>query len=493
MRIPLLVSPGQGLSSNISSQEAINFFVEQAPPGEMLQAAMVPTHGASLFDTLANNGSIRGMLYDPGDSLLYVVSGNTLYSVSSSAVETSRDTLSTSTGKVAMALNPQAREILTVTGSGAYHYNIATTTATDIADVDFPTTATTVGYINGRFLVNDLNFSGRFWWSDLNDGTSWNGFSFATAESIDSPIRKILISRNEIVLFGDTHSELWFNSGDSSVFTKFELLEAGIVAADTAVIFDNTIAWLSQSERGQLQVVVAGETYQPQVISTPQLSYTWEQYTTVSDAFAYAYQFEGHEFYVLTFPTANKTWAYDATTQLWHQRSGPFSSNVPTREYYNCHAYTKWNGGTHIAGDYRANGRLYAFSPSVFTINSENMERRLTGPTISKDNEARLRFSEVQVDIEEGVIQASDAGNDRQITLSWSKDKGHTYSTGTQLDIGEGASNYNHRLIKRKLGYGRTWTFRVYSDTPRKLIVNGLFGRIFGEDLDGLVTKQRSN
>ena len=29
----------------------------------------------------------------------------------------------------------------------------------------------------------------------------------------------------------------------------------------------------------------------------------------------------GHNFYVINFPKAGKTWAYDGTTGLWHQRA----------------------------------------------------------------------------------------------------------------------------------------------------------------------------
>jgi hypothetical protein len=114
------------------------------------------------------------------------------------------------------------------------------------------------------------------------------------------------------------------------------------------------------------------------------------------------------------------------------------------------------------------------------------MERRITGPTFHTDNEDRLRVSEVQIDVEEGVIDNADAGNDRQLTLYYSKDNGHSYSSGKQLDIGEAAvDGYNHRLMMRKLGQARHWSFRIYSDTPRKLIVKGAYGRIYGEQKSG--------
>lgn len=489
MKVPLLGGAYEGISTNTSSQEAINFFYEPPAPGEGHLGAMVPVHGATLFDTLANTGDIRGMLFEPQGSLLYVVSDNDLYSVTSGAVETARDVLATTSGRVEMALNPIAREIVTVDGNTGYHYEIGTTTATDISDADFPDTATTVDYCNGRFLVNDPTTNGKWWFSDLNDGTAWGAASFCTAQSLTSPVRKIVVDKvDSIYVFGDDRSEVWYNSGDPDlVFEKVEAIECGIAAAGTACRFDNTVAWLSRSARGALQAVRAGGQFQPQVFSTPEVTTKWERYSTVSDAFAYVMQIDGHEFYIVTFPTAGATWAYDALTKLWHRRSAAFSSSNPTREKANCHAFCgDWSGGTHILGDFNETGKLFAVSTSVYTFDSANMERRGTGPTLAGMNESRLRFSEVQVDLEEGVADAGDTGNDDELTLSYSKDGGHTYSTGVQLNLGVGASTgYATRLMQRKLGYGRSWTFRVYTDTPRKIVIKGAYGRVYGEGLDG--------
>jgi len=483
MRVPLLAGAYEGVSTNTSSQQAINYYHELPAPREGHQGAMVPVHGASLFDTLANTGDIRGMLFDSGDDLLYVVSDNDLYSVTSGAVETGRDVLVTSSGRVEMAINPLERAIVTVDGNTSLHYDIATTTGTNITDVDYPDTATTIAYINGRFMVNDPTVAGRFFWSDLNDGTSWDSLSFSTAQTLESSVQKIFVDKNDIFILGDFQSEVWYNSGDANfVFERFEWIETGIAAAGTAVQFDNSVAWLSQNDRGALQAIKMGEGYAPMVLSTPEISRKWEGYSTVSDAIAYSYQYLGHEFWVITFPTGNATWVYDATTQQWHQRSAAFSSSLPVREKANAYAFTSWAGGTHIVGDASATGKLFAFEPDTYTFDSANMERQLTGPGITVDNEPRIRFSEVQLDVEEGVIESGDAGNDRQVTLSWSKDGGHTYSTGTQLAIGEAAvEGYTHRLIKRKLGYGRNWVFRVYTDTPRKIILKGAYGMVYGE------------
>lgn len=488
MRIPLLGGAYEGISTNTSSQECINFYYEKPAPGESHEGALLPVHGATLFATLANAGDIRGLLYNPIDNLLYIVSDNDFYEVTSAAagVSVAVGTLSSTSGHVQMALNPSNGEILIVDGTEGRLYDVDTNTMSTVSDADFPDTANCAVFLNGYFLVNAPSTPGRVQFSTLNNGASWVATDIFTAESMRSAVIAMLEDRGVLWLLGDTNGELWYNQGDADfVFARFERIDVGCAARMTLQKFDNSVVWLARSERGELTVVRAGNQYQPEVISTPELSRTWHQYSAVTDAFAYTYSLDGHEFYVLTFPTGNATFAYDASTQKWHQRSGPFSSSEPTRELTNCLAFcSAW--GAHIAGDYQENGRLYALHETTYTWNSVNMERRVTGPMMAADNESQLRFSEVQVDIEEGVATGGESGDDGQLRLNYSKDGGHTYSTGVLLNLGVGSSTgYATRVVKRKLGHGRLWNFRVYTDTPRKIIIKGAFGRVFGEPLGG--------
>jgi len=50
------------------------------------------------------------------------------------------------------------------------------------------------------------------------------------------------------------------------------------------------------------------------------------------------------------------------------------------------------------------------------------------------------------------------------------------------LDIGtENAAGFKHRLMKRKLGYGRSWIFSLYTKSTRKIVVKGAYGRLVQE------------
>ncbi|MFE1676613.1 hypothetical protein ACFMJE_18460, partial [Acinetobacter baumannii] len=70
-------------------------------------------------------------------------------------------------------------------------------------------------------------------------------------------------------------------------------------------------------------------------ISTHAIEYAIQSYSTITDAIAFTYQQEGHSFYVLTFPTADKTWVFDVSTELWHERAG-FVDGEFTRHRAQC-------------------------------------------------------------------------------------------------------------------------------------------------------------
>lgn len=491
MRIPLLTHSAEGGAIAAYPQECINFYYIPPAPGDMHQGVLAPVHGTTLFDTLANTGDIRATLFNPDDSLLYVVSDNDFYEVTSAAVETDRGNLSTTSGHVEMALDPAGAEIVIVDGTNGYTFDVSGNSFATISDGDYPDTATTVDYIDGYFLVNVPGTPGRFQWSNLNDGTAWESTDLATAASLSGDVKKILVDKHDIYLFGEYRTELWYNSGDTSqTFQPFEYIETGIAAPATAHRFDNSVAWLSRDSRGNLQVVKATGSYQPEVISTPQMARLFQQEAYASDsdptnAYAYVYQVDGHEFYCITFPdiVPTITFCYDASTQLWSQRSGAFSSGVPTRDYVRTATHTTWADDPIIFGDYQENGKLYSVTWAAWDWAGENMERRITGPHISLHNESKFRISEVQVDIQEGVNSGSETGNDGQLTFSYSKDGGTTYSSGVQLELGDG--DYDHRLMVRKLGWGRLWNFRIYTDTPNQIVVKGAYGRLAGEPFEG--------
>jgi len=471
MKIPFLGGAYEGRSSNVSPETCINLFYESGQ-GDSL----VSTPGASTLNSTYTSPVRGGIEYN---GLAYFVIGNALVECTTAGAVTTRGTLNTFSGRVSMAHNGVRtganQQIMIVDGTTGYIYDNTTSTLTEIADADM-VSADTVVFLDGYFVFSQTS-SDRFWITSQYDGTAIDSADFVTAEGDPDQIQALVADQRQLFVFGTKTTEVFYNSGDTDqVFKPFQggHSQTGCAARFSACRFDNSVIWLSQNEKGNGQVVRLGEGFQPVVVSTPEVNYQISTYSTISDAFGYVYQDEGHEFYVLTFPTAKVTWAYDALTQQWHQRAHTIGGVFPNRERYSAHVCV---GNTHLFGDY-ANGTIYKMAPTLGTISGTAIPRERRSPIIS-DEEKRVRIASLQLDMQVG-IGSTNNDEDTKIWLSYSKDGGHTFSNEIERSIGD-IGDYAHRVIWRRLGSGRNWVFRIRTWSPFRVVYKGLIARLHGE------------
>jgi len=473
LKIPFLGGAYEGRSSNVSPETCINLFYEKGVSGE----SIVGTAGAVSL-VIPTFAEVRGGI--AYNELAYFVIGNTFYEVTSAGTATSRGTLNTSSGRVSMAHNgvrPGAnQQIMVVDGQDGWIFDNAATTFTQITDTDF-VSADQVVFIDGYFVFNQAGTSDRFWLTAQYDGTAVDPSDFATAEGWPDEIVALVADNRELFIFGTETLEVWYNSGDTdNTFQRFQggFKQHGCVAPFSPARFDNSVVWLSRNDRGDGLIATLGEGYQPRIISTPELNYQISTYKNLDQAFAYSYQHEGHEFYVITFPGNHATWAYDASTQQWHRRAHNIAGEFPSRERYNTHVFAF---GEHLFGDY-LDGTIYKLDGTIGTFLGGRVERERTTMSVS-DEENRLRLSSLQLDMEEGIGDGNTA-NDDEFWLSYSKDGGHTYSTETFRSAGEGG-DWARRVIWRRLGQARNWIFRIRTWTTERPVLKGLIAKMYGE------------
>ena len=476
MQIPFLGGAYEGRSTNVSPETCINLFYEKGVSGESL----VGTAGSTVLTagTSTQEAEVRGGIAYNG--LAYFVIGNTLYEIDSGGTATSRGTLGTDSGRVSMAHNGTRQsgnqQIMIVDGDSGYYYDNTTSTLTEITDSDY-VAADSVVFIDGYFVYNEARGNDRFWITSQYDASTISPTDFATAEGWPDAIQALVADNRELFIFGEETLEVWYNSGDTdNTFQRYQggFKQHGCVAKHSPARFDNSVIWLSRNERGDSQVVRLGEGFMPQVVSTPEINYQISTYGSQENAFGYSYQHEGHEFYVLTFPSENVTWAYDASTQQWHRRAHNIGGNFPSRERYNCHVFAF---GKHLFGDY-ANGNIYVLDGTIGTFNGSRVERERTTIPVS-DEERRNRISSIQLDMEEGIGDGNTA-NDDVFWLSYSKNGGHTYSNEVSKNAGEGG-DWGRRVIWRKLGKARNWIFKIRTFTTARPVLKGLIARMSGE------------
>lgn len=471
MKIPFVGGYNTVRSAVANIERTLNCYLELNGATRALEA-LYGTPGLTLRATLATSPVRGGIKFS--DSYSYWVAGNKVYRMDTSYTATALSgTIGTSSGEVSMASN--GTEVILVDGNKGWL--ITGTTLAEITDVDFPDTVTRATFQDGYFVVSGNGTQSIYWNETINSGTSWNGLDYASAEGNPDNVLTCVSDHRELWLFGSRSAEVWVNTGDADQLFQRSgntYLEQGTIAAGTVKAMNNTVYWLGANTDGQ-GIVFKAEGYNPSRISNHALEQAIRGYSTITDAFAYTYQLDGHSFYVLVFPTANKTWVYDASIgdpdMAWFQWSyRKPSDNSENRHRSNCHVFFN---GKHLVGDWE-NGKVYSLEMEVYTDNGDPIRRERVTQTLAVPGK-RLFFPDLEIDMETGVGTASGDGSDPQLMLEFSDNGGRSWSTTRQASMGT-QGDYDQRvrfsaLGATKLGKGRVW--RIYCTDPVKFALFG--------------------
>jgi hypothetical protein len=469
MQFPFVGPSYSARVKNLDAQQCINLYPEMAGPNSKTVAALIGTPGLALWSTLAGGG-IRGSIrFD--SALSVVVCGANVYTVNTAGVATLRGTIDALSTPVSMASNGTV--VMIVTGPRGYALNPTTGALTQILNGAF-TGADRVDFVDGYFVFNKPG-TGQFQITGLYT-TDIDPLDFATAEGAPDLLISLIVDHRELWLFGETSTEVYFNSGNSDFpFERIQgaFIEQGCAAKNSVAKMDNRVFWLTADDRGQGMVMCAMG-YQPQRVSDHALEYAIGQMSTISDAVAYTYQQEGHSFYVLSFPTANQTWVLDASTNQWHQRAwrNP-ADNSLNRHRSNCHMAF---AGENIVGDWE-NGKLYRLDLDVFTDNGDPIARIRTCPHLSDPDYRWQVFDALQVDMQTGVGLTTGQGSDPKAMLQWSTDGGYSWSNELWASVGK-LGERRTRVMWRRLGRSRDRVFRVTITDPVRVAIVGASVRV---------------
>ena len=348
----------------------------------------------------------------------------------------------------------------TVTSRTLYGLNYTIIPSTDGAF----TGANVVDIVDNYFVYNHP--SSQQWAASGLLSPITQPLSFSSKDGAPDNLVSLIVDHREVYLLGENSSEVWVDTG--SVPFAFQRIpgtstQHGIAAAFSVSRVGNSFAYVSKNIRGQAQVVMMNG-YIPQRISTHAVENTLTG-QTISDAIAWTYQLEGHEVYVVSFPTIDLTWAYDFTTSMWHKWLYTDNTNTYHRHRGNCCALFQ---GNVLVGDYD-NGIIYKLDSNNYTDNGQLIKRVRRAPHLVTDLQ-RQYFDELQIQFQPGVGLSTGQGNDPQAMLRWSDDGGSTWSNEHWTTIGLTGS-YKNRAIWRRLGQTRDRVFEVTVTDPIKAVI----------------------
>ena len=290
--------------------------------------------------------------------------------------------------------------------------------------------------------------------------------NFSSKDGAPDDLVTLIVDHREIYLLGETSSEVWVDQGTSPFpFNRIPgtSTQHGIVSAFSVSRLGNSFAYLSKNNRGTAQIVQMNG-YVPQRISTHAVENSLTN-QTITDAVAWTYQLEGHEVYVISFPTLQLTWCYDIATQMWHKWL--YTNNLGQYERCrgNCSAVFQ---GYVLVGDY-SNGKIYKLERNIYTDDGQHVKRLRRAPHLTVDLQ-RQYFEELQLQFQPGVGLSTGQGEDPQAMLRWSSDGGSTWSSEHWTTIGK-IGKYTNRAIWRRLGTARDRIFEVSVSDPVKTVI----------------------
>lgn len=440
----------------MSAQTCVNLYLEINESQSGNTGVLLGTPGL-LRQVQLKGGQCRGLRSVMGS--LYAVSGPYVYRISSNFDVQLLGQLPNMGGQVSITDNG---EQVLFSHKNGWHYCTLTGLLQPVGDMDQPIDSI-VTTQDGYVLFTDGD--DRFGITALNDVSNIDPLDIATAEGVPDGLVAIVSDHREAWLLCNTSTEIWGDTGNA--LFPFERIPGGMLETGCAARFsiaraDDSIFWLSADRAGNA-TIIRTNAYKPVRISTHALEHELESYARIDDAFGYAYQQEGHTFYVITFPTADATWAYDCATQLWSRRGWRDSQGILHRHRANAYAFFN---DQHVVGDWQ-NGKLYVMDLSTYTDDGDAIYRERAWP-IPDAERKRIRIDRVELVAEMGDGNQISASVIEQVSLQVSHDGGRTFGYKRFQNLGQKGARLV-RAVWRRLGMGRGSVLKASTTTASKV------------------------
>tara|TARA_R110000772_G_scaffold232748_1_gene344267 strand:+ start:812 stop:2236 length:1425 start_codon:yes stop_codon:yes gene_type:complete len=413
----------QSRSKPLSSQQTKNWYQQFNEAGKDPYVLM-PFPGLKPIGN--ETGSDRGF-YRMAE-VLYQVKGISLYEIDRLGVHTLRGEIP-STERCIMA-GDGINLFIVVPGVKVWKYTTDTNLVTEVTDVNI-TGAISVDFFNNQFIYTFADFSTV---SNVGDGSAASGLNRIGEETLPDAMVRDFVFEEVIYRCGVRSIVGWYNSGvGAPPIAKLQgrIFNIGLAASYSIAKTDEAFYWL-----GDDHAIYRAQAGSKQRISTDAISNAIANLEVIDDAIGFTYTFEGQNFYAITFPTANKTFAVseNLAENGWFEISSGTSNG-------------KWQGSSVISAygkTYVAdvdNGNVYLLDLDTYTNNGDplqrtriisNIDARLVGGSIGDS----ITMSGVTVSMETGVGLIAGQGDNPRVIIEASFDGGRTWNAGAWPRVG---------------------------------------------------------
>lgn len=462
-----------------SNQRCLNLYLEEDPE----QGAVLYGTPGHLQIAAVGAAPVLAMLATPS-GLLIVTADGVYWATGASPSGLTGLTTVSSLGSSYAVLGQAGDQILMVNGDQGYAIDRISQTFTPVpTSGGFPVNPLTCTAVDGYFLAHGPD-TDQVFYSNPFDPLTWDALDFIVAENLNDKTQRVIAVERELYLIGTISTEIWAtNASTDPNADAFERIQGtyipyGTSAPLSAAVIGQSLFFLSQDENGG-NVIIKCRGLQWERVSTHAIEQEISTYSVTNDAYGFVYQQRGHPFYVITFPSARKTWVYDLATGLWHERStrildpvqpdqtAPFSY-VDGAWAARCHAFFN---DYNLIGSNQGPG-VSILSPDYYSDNGVDIVRLRTSPHVSKLEE-EMTLSTFEVVFRPGVGNGTGLGpsNDPIARLRISRDGGRQWGPARSVIIGK-QGDYLARSRWNRLGRARDFVAEVTVSAQVPVAIN---------------------
>lgn len=439
---------------NTAVSELINHYLEktESPVDAAFPWSVLPRPGRSVFSAIPK-GPIRGSFAQ--DTRTFVVGGDTLYELQGNGSYAALGVVGADQQPVSMDSNGHGGHQLCVISAGnGYIYDLASGVFQQIVDPSFPANAVKVCFVDTYFVVMQAATS-KVFVSAPENGLVWNASNVISVSTSSDALQTIFVINDTLWMMGSQSCQPWVTTGALSIFAPMKNInvEFGVRAVWSVQQCDGTLCFVGQSPQGG-PIVLQSQGYQFAKISTSDQDRVLEALPDASNVRAYSYTEGGHTYYVLC-PNTGPAQVYDLATGLWQQWGewNPGTASYdPLAQWCHCYGF-----GKHLVGD-RVTGNVYEQSVAIGDDNGTPIRRVRTAPHITTEDQWNFGH-EITIAVEAGLATIADPNP--TLDISWSKDKGHTFSTPRSVSMGAQGQYAKRISIHRAPGRFSDFCLRV--------------------------------
>ena len=419
--IPINITGGsyQSRTRPLSSQETRNFYQQVVEAGK-------EQYVLHSFPGLKPIGSVVGL--DRGMTVMsevgYRVAGSKLYSFTSTG---SHSEIGTIYGTDRCIFSNDGTNLIIVCAFAVYQWNGAKLSVIGDSNI---MGSTAVTFLNNQMIYTNPPL---FVMADPGIPSQANGLNAAAAESQPDKLLRAYAYQQSAYMIGERSTEPWWNTGTGLPPLERidgQIFEVGCSAIHSVANTDEYLFWLGD-DFAVYQATGGGK----KRISSSAISHAIAKYDTVEDAIGHAFTFEGLNFYMLHFPTANATWCVSEI--LGDKGWFNLSSGTEGDKYQGSslvHVY-----GKNMVAD-ATNGKLYELDIDTFDNDGEVIQRRrvtssVNGKMVGAAGK-RVQMSRLEIIMEAGVGLLDGQGSNPKVMIDISEDGGRSWISKGFVQVG---------------------------------------------------------